>query len=76
MKNWRISQADFRARLLAKMDEAHVQQYDSLVGQLDGQQQEAYRLDLARVLALRDGMSVLDVGAGTGSLSSRVGRMV
>jgi ubiquinone/menaquinone biosynthesis C-methylase UbiE len=68
MKNWRITQADFRARLLAKMDDAYVQQYDSLVGQLSGEQEDAYRRDLARVLALRDGMSVLDVGAGTGSL--------
>jgi SAM-dependent methyltransferase len=66
--HWRGSQAAARARHLARFDAAETDRYHRLVGQLNRQQQDAYLADLGRVFQLRAGLSVLDTGAGTGTL--------
>ena len=66
--DWRVSQADSRDRYLTKFDGAEADRYDQSVGQLSRDDEAAYLSDLRRLLQLREGMRVLDVGAGTGVL--------
>ena len=66
--HWRGSQTAARARHLARFDAAETDRYHRLVGQLNRQEQDAYLADLGRVFQLRAGLSVLDAGAGTGTL--------
>jgi SAM-dependent methyltransferase len=66
--NWRITQAESRKRYLAKFDDAEVDRYDALCGTLTRQDHEAYLADLTEMLQFREGMSILDAGAGTGAL--------
>jgi SAM-dependent methyltransferase len=66
--HWRGSQAAARARHLARFDAAETDRYHQWVGQLNRQQQDAYLADLGPVFQLRAGLSVLDAGAGTGTL--------
>jgi SAM-dependent methyltransferase len=72
---WRGSQADSRARYLAKFDMAEADRYDASVGRLSRQDEDAYLADLERVLRFREGMAVLDAGAGTGSLCKILSRI-
>jgi SAM-dependent methyltransferase len=77
--DWRGNQTASRHRYLAKFDAAEVDQYDAWVGRLSCEDEEAYLADLLRVFPMRDGMAVLDVGAGTGTLCrilSRAGGLV
>src|SRR5262249_19091622 len=72
--DWRGSQADSRNRYLAKFDAAEVDRYDVSVGHLSRQDEDAYLSDLGRVLEFREGMTVLDAGAGTGTLCGILAR--
>lgn len=73
--DWRLSQADSRARYLAKFDEAEADRYDGFVGQLSRLDEDTYLSDLRRVLRFREGMTVLDVGAGTGTMCGVLSRV-
>lgn len=72
---WRYDQAESRRRYVAKYDEAEVEWYDSYVGHLTPDDEGAYLSDLKRVFSFRDGMNVLDVGAGTGTMSLLLSRL-
>src|SRR5262245_48879624 len=73
--DWRGSQADSRKRYLAKFDAAEAERYDASVGHLSRRDEDAYLSDLGRVLPFRDGMTVLDAGAGTGALCQALSRL-
>lgn len=73
--DWRGSQAASRNRYLAKYDAAEVDRYDSWVGNLAPEDQEAYLADLDRVFPFGAGMAVLDAGAGTGTLCKILARL-
>jgi SAM-dependent methyltransferase len=73
--DWRGGQAASRNRYLAKYDAAEVDQYHSRVGNLTRDDQEAYLADLNRVFPFREGMTVLDAGAGTGALCRVLSRL-
>jgi SAM-dependent methyltransferase len=73
--SWRRTASDRRAAYLAQCDTAAVEAYDSLVGQLSRDDEDAYLEDLSRVVAFRAGMKVLDAGAGTGAVSSLLSRI-
>ncbi len=73
--DWRINQSESRDRYLRKYDSAEADRYDAVVGQLSREDEDAYLSDLDRVLQFRQGMKVLDVGAGSGALSSILLRM-
>jgi len=72
---WRGSQADSRNRYLAKFDAAEADRYDAAVGDLSRVEEDAYLADLLRVVQFRRGMTVLDAGAGTGTLSKILARL-
>ena len=67
---WRGSRAESRRRYVSTFDMAEVERYDSLrgLGTLETEDQAAYLTDIARHCEFRPGMTVLDVGAGTGVL--------
>lgn len=69
---WRGTQADSRKRALAQFDEAEAERWSVA---LAPDVADAYLADLARVLAFRPGMAVLDVGAGTGVLCQVLARI-
>lgn len=73
--DWRGSQNDSRSRYLAKFDAAEAERYDTAVGRLSRRDQDAYLADLTAVAQLREGMAVLDAGAGTGALCSVLARI-
>lgn len=73
--HWRATQIDSRNRYLAKFDAAEVDRYDALVGALSRQDQDAYMADLTGIVQFRQGTSVLDAGAGTGTLCGVLGRL-
>lgn len=73
--DWRIDQAEFRRRTLAKFDEAECARYDALVGQLSREDEDAYCADLSGAVAWRPGMTALDVGAGTGAMCGVLARV-
>jgi SAM-dependent methyltransferase len=66
--SWRGTQADSRTRYLAKYDAEEVDRYESWILQQTRDDEEACISDIARVFQFRKDMSVLDVGAGTGTL--------
>lgn len=65
---WRSSRVESRARYLDKFDTAEAARYDETVGRLAPEDEAAYLADIADVFVFRDGMRVLDAGAGTGTL--------
>jgi SAM-dependent methyltransferase len=65
MKNWRGIQASSRERGLAKFDAAEAEKW---ANRLTPEMAAAHLADLARVFQFREGMSVLDAGAGTGTM--------
>lgn len=73
--HWRGSQTESRERYLAKFDVAEVDAYDSLNGQLTSEEEAAYLSDVNRVFTFVAGMSVLDVGAGTGVVCKLLSRL-
>lgn len=66
--SWRNSQADSRARHLARIDAAEAARMDAAVGRLDAEDEEAYLADLVSAIDLHSGLAVLDAGAGGGAL--------
>jgi SAM-dependent methyltransferase len=66
---WRVSQEESRRQWLAAMDSAAVEKFEDQVGKLSPEEKEAYLEELAEIPIWKTGASVLDVGAGTGTLS-------
>lgn len=66
--NWRITQVNSRQRYLTKFDQSETRTYHLLVGKLDKQVLEAYRLDINRAFIFSPEAKVLDVGAGSGAM--------
>ena len=66
--SWRISQDRSRKRLLDAYDSTQVEQYERWVRELGDRDDRAYLDDLSPDFRFQPGMSVLDVGAGTGAL--------
>lgn len=73
--SWRCTQAEARARHLARFDAAGVEDYDALAGTLSREDEDACLADLSQVIELRSGLSVLDAGAGTGALCGVLARV-
>jgi SAM-dependent methyltransferase len=65
---WRGTQSASRKRYIEKFDTEEVDRYESWILQLTREDDEAVLSDISRVFKFRGGMSVLDVGAGTGAL--------
>ena len=72
---WRGTQAASRDRYCAKYDAAEADRYDSSVGRLEPEDEEAYLADLSGVFSFRAGMKVLDAGAGTGTVCLMLARL-
>lgn len=68
--SWRITQAEWRARYLVRIDAAEAARYHSLVGSMEADDAGAYLADLARVARWPAGATLLDAGAGTGALTA------
>lgn len=66
--SWRVSQTESRTRYLAKCDETEAKRYDSWIQQLTPEDDAVYLADIRQVFLFREGMHVLDVGAGTGAM--------
>ena len=73
--NWRIAQAESRQRYLTKYDIAEVEQYEQWIEQLTIEDDDACLQDLAEAFQFKAGMTVLDVGAGTGAMSKTLLRI-
>lgn len=73
--DWQSARATARARYVNKYDLAEAKAYDDLVGTLSAGDADAYLADLGQVNALSNGQRVLDVGAGTGTLSQLLTRI-
>ncbi len=67
--NWTTDRISARERYVAKYDANEATAYDTYVGTLSDADEAAYLIDLKSVFQLRPGMEVLDVGAGSGTLS-------
>jgi ubiquinone/menaquinone biosynthesis C-methylase UbiE len=66
--NWRGTQAESRQRYLNKFDAAEVERYENWIRQLTPDDERACLQDIAAGFHFQPGMSVLDVGAGTGAM--------
>ncbi len=66
--DWRINQSESRARYLAKYNTDEVEHYESWILQLTRDDDLACLRDIQNAFTFRGGMSVLDVGAGTGAM--------
>ena len=73
--SWRGSRAACRDRYRSKFDVAEADRYDSSVGRLTPEDEEAYLSDLEEVFSFREAMRVLDVGAGTGTVCQMLSRL-
>lgn len=73
--NWRESRERFRGRLVDKYDSSEAKNYDTFVGTLSEEDEQAYLADLLDAAPLTAGQSVLDVGAGTGALTKILKRV-
>ena len=67
--SWRGSQIESRSRHLTHYGIEEVDRYESWVSKLGDEDDEACLSDLRPEFEFRGGMSVLDVGAGTGAMS-------
>lgn len=74
---WHARRQAAKGRHAARYDEAEAGSYHANqgLGRLDDEEKEAILADLRRVIDLRAGMNVLDVGAGTGALCSALVRV-
>jgi SAM-dependent methyltransferase len=66
---WSRRREQFRGRLVEKYDETEAKWYDDFVGTLTDEDEEAYLADILEACQLFSGKSVLDVGAGSGTLT-------
>ena len=73
--NWQANRAACRARFVAKYNSEEALAYDGYVGTLAEADELAYLADITNVFRFSEGMSVLDVGAGTGALSKVLTRV-
>jgi SAM-dependent methyltransferase len=73
--SWRCSQAESRDRYVAKYDYAEVERYDAVVSSLGHEDEDAYLVDLKRVVTFPAQAAVLDAGAGTGTLCGILSRL-
>ncbi len=67
--NWKRNRAVAREQYVAKYDAKEAAAYDAYVGNLGPADEAAYLTDLKQVFQFNPGMQVLDVGAGSGTLS-------
>ena len=72
---WRVTQSESRSRYLEKFDQSEVDAYESWILQLTDEDDEACLRDISQHVQFHEGMSVLDVGAGTGALSKTLSRV-
>lgn len=72
---WRGTQAESRTRHIAKFDQDEVDRYESWILKLTDEDDAACLADIARHFQFGAGMSVLDVGAGTGALCKALTRV-
>ena len=73
--SWRGAQAACRDRYLGQCDSAEAERYDSVVGRLTREDEDAYLSDLRRVFSFRTGIRILDAGAGTGTVCKLLSRL-
>lgn len=73
--NWQQAREQVRGRLIAKYNAQEAKSYDDMVGSLSDADEEAYLADIQATIPLCAGQSVLDVGAGSGALSSILARV-
>ena len=67
--SWSQRRKTARERYVAKYDATESLAYDTYVGTLSAADEAAYLTDLQQVFSFRDGMQILDAGAGSGTLS-------
>ncbi len=67
--NWQMRRAVARERYVAKFNHEEAVAYDTYVGTLSAEDEAAYLRDLQMHVPLCAGMQILDVGAGSGTLS-------
>lgn len=72
---WRNTQAEARRRLLELFDADEVARYEGWIRQLTEADDAACLEDIARGFVFREGMTVLDAGAGTGALCKVLTRL-
>ena len=65
---WRVTQAESRARAIAKFDVNEVETYESWIRQLTREDDLACLNDIQSAFRFRAGMTILDAGAGTGAM--------
>lgn len=73
--SWRGTQDDARRRYLAKYDAQEVDRYETWISTLTRDDEEACLDDIGRVFRFHRGMTVLDVGAGTGAMCKVLSRI-
>jgi SAM-dependent methyltransferase len=73
--NWSQAREELRDRLIAKYNETEAKWYDDFVGTLSDDDEEAYLADILDAVPLSAGQNVLDVGAGSGTISKLVSRV-
>jgi ubiquinone/menaquinone biosynthesis C-methylase UbiE len=74
--NWRNSQLDSRQRYLAKYDAVEMDWYEQWIEALTDEDDEACLHDIQLAFPFESGMTVLDAGAGTGTMCKIWMRMV
>ncbi len=67
--NWSQSREEYRQRLVNKYDASEATRYESYLGSLAREDEQAYLADMEMACSFRCGQKVLDVGAGTGALT-------
>ncbi len=73
--SWQENRAACRARYVAKYNPEEAIAYEGYLGSLAEVDELAYLADITSVFQFSEGMSVLDVGAGTGALSKVLTRV-
>jgi SAM-dependent methyltransferase len=72
--NWNQSRELLRGRLFAKYDAKEAKDYDTFVGTLTAEDEDAYLTDILEAVSVLPGHKVLDVGAGSGALTKILSR--